>query len=147
MSETTQPIDMGRILDRLHALGFGTGTRDGELVVIVGELTYWFRGNESGDRLTVTTAHPRVLRGRTETLAGELLAGALNALPGPGEVSLLPDVGILTVTFGLPIRESVPVADLDEFILETLSTGVVVVERISAELEPLIGRVGEATGA
>ncbi|MCK7660941.1 hypothetical protein JIM95_005985 [Corynebacterium sp. CCM 8835] len=147
MSTSTPAMDMRFIRERLHALGFGTGTRDGELIVIVGDLTYWFRMDGPGSRLTVTTAHPRVLRGRTETLAGEMLATALNTIPGPGEVSFLPDVGILAVTFDLPVREPVTAVELDEFIMETLSIGVVVAERISAELQPLIRRVGDLTGA
>ncbi|MBI8990039.1 hypothetical protein [Corynebacterium meridianum] len=139
-------IDIGLILDRLHALGLATGTRDGELVVDVGELTYWFRVDTPENRVVVTTAHPRILRGRVETLAGELLAGALNTIPGSGEVSLLPDVGILAVTFELSAAAPVAAVELDEFILQTLSTGVVIAERISAEIEPLIRRVEGVAG-
>ncbi|MBI8999489.1 hypothetical protein M0E87_01390 [Corynebacterium sp. CCM 9185] len=145
MPPSTSPTGIGVIRDRLHALGFGTGTRDGELIVIVGELTYWFKVCKPGDRLTVTTAYPRPLQGRTETLAGELLSAALNGIPGPGKVSLLPDVGILTVTFDFPLGAPIPAEELDEFILEALSTGVIVAERISAELDPLIRRVEDMT--
>ena len=146
MSASTPPIDKALIREQLHALGFGTDTRDGELIAVIGDLTHWFRVDTPGNRLTVTTAHPRVLRGRAATLAGELLATALNTLPGPGEVTFLPDVGILTVNFGFASCHPVPVEELDEFLLETLSTAVIVVERISTEIDALIERVEGVTG-
>ena len=146
MSASTPPIEKALIRARLHALGFDTDTRDGELIAVIGDLTHWFRVDTPGSRLTVTTAHPRVLRGRAEALAGELLATALNALPGPGEVTFLPDVGILTVNFEFVSGHPVPVGELDEFILETLSTAVIVVERISTEIEVLIQCVEGVAG-
>ncbi|MCK7637518.1 hypothetical protein [Corynebacterium pygosceleis] len=145
---TSEPVspDRSTLHARLLALGLESGTRDGELIVTVENLTFWFRtGTDSS--LTVTTAHPRVLGGENEITAGEILASALNTVSGNGRVVLLPDVGLLTVSFDLDGTAQATAGALDEFILSSLSRGVVTEARIREELDPLILRVAELTGS
>ena len=143
MTPLTITVDRDTIRERLRHLGVESGTRDGELIVVIEDLTFWIDIDSFDSALRMTTAHPRVLRGESEMLAGQLLASALNTVPDQGVVDLLPDVGILTVSFELAYHGNVELAVVDDFIVQSLSAGVVMNGRMGDELDPLIRKVQE----